>query len=151
MAGEVGGEGHDGPCKITWADYEYNSDKVNVGSPSGLEGGWTSNTAREEESLVTPRALFLEIIATIEENVVVIVRIQLWRVLTPFFPVRVRVVTSFYTEIHINDRSKSFFWCTNFPRIHVNGHPDNHFYSRQHLFANLHRLQATKKGSATKT
>lgn len=44
-----------------------------------------------------------------------VIHIQLWRVLVPFFPICVRVVTTFYAEIDIRESWDFFTWETNFP------------------------------------
>lgn len=113
-----------GSYKITRGVYEYDTNGILKGSLESSNGGWSSQTTRDEESIVTPRALYLEIFATLE-MVFVVIRLQLWRVLVPYFPIRICAIMAFYAKILIVDLVDSFKWQTNFPRVHVNGHPTN--------------------------
>lgn len=70
------------PFEINIGTLEYNSDDYNSSQPydssySSEDDGWTLHTVREEVTTITPRAPYLEIIATIE-TVVYVIKIQLW-------------------------------------------------------------------------
>lgn len=137
----------DNPSKISWGEFEYNSNDYQFEHkyfPIGSEGGWTSHTTREEESTVTTRAQCLKIIVVLG-TVIVIVKIQLWCILFPYFPIQVCAITVYYIELYLIDHRELFMWQTNFPHYHVIGQPQNQFHSRGSLLSNLNRLEAARK------
>lgn len=96
---------------ITWGIFEFDSNNFYGGrphdSPSSSKDSWTSNTAREEDLTIIVQYLYIEVVVLLK-TIVIIAKIQLWKVLVLFFPIRFCVVTSFYTEIDQIDHNKSF-------------------------------------------
>lgn len=76
----------------------------------------------EEESALTTRAHFLEVKAHIKLSFVAI-RLQLWRVLVPFFPIRVQGITIFSAKIPLKNRAQSFMWRSSFLQKHCRRMP----------------------------
>lgn len=87
-----------GPYKVAHRVYKYDTNGIYDNSPQSSNGGWASHTAREEESALTSRAPYLEVVATLE-IVLIVIQIQLWRVLVPYFTICVRAITAYYAEI----------------------------------------------------
>lgn len=116
-------------------------------SPYNSESKRSENMARVEDSPITVHAPYLEVIAILK-TMVIMTRIQLWRVLVPFFPARVRVVTTFYAKIDLVNHNESFSWETNFPKKSTHDHLEIIFYTRQELFRNLQRLKEKRNKKA---
>lgn len=87
----------------------------------------SKNIAQEEDSKITICAPYLKVIVTLK-IVVIVIQIQLWRVLVPFFPTRVRMLMTFYVETDLVDHNNSFYWETNFPWRSIHEHLNNIFH-----------------------
>lgn len=89
----------------------YNSSDSDAKFTTYIGEGHTSNTAIDEDVELTIWAPFLEIVTNIGK-IFIVIWIQLWRVLIPYFPILVYALVTFYAEIKILDQATSFLWTT---------------------------------------
>lgn len=74
-----------------------------------MEEGYSLNIMRDKDLTITIYAPYIEIVVTLE-TMIIVIQIQLWQVLVPFFLVRVQALTTFYVDIYLIDHKYSFMW-----------------------------------------